>query len=101
MRGQSLSIQTIAIIVIALIVLAGIAIFFFVYMGKGKTLVGKQTNYSQEKVSCVSLQSCVYTKNPANCQDISSKCQLPSTTCKVYLNDGTECECSSGGCNNA
>ena len=95
MKGQSLPMQTIAIIIIVLIVLAGVVIFFYLYYSKGRGITGTQTNYSNCKTICMNVQA-----------DISNgECQKASTlesqywgsgkpcnqyTCKVTLSSGSE-----------
>ena len=90
--------QTIALILIIIIVLAGVAIFFFVYFGKSKNVVGSQTTYSNCKNLCMNAQSDV---EIGACNDFSSiKSKFGSNgicngvKCKITIGE-TSCEITS------
>ena len=103
MKAQGMPMQTIAMIIIIIIVLAGVAIFFFVYFGKSKSVVGSQTTYSNCKNLCMNAQSDIEIGTTAACNDFSniqSKFQsnCSGMHCEITKKDGSTCELPSCSC---
>ena len=105
MKSQGMPMQTIALIIIVIIVLAGVAIFFFVYFGKGKGVVGTQTDYSKCKNLCMNAQSDIEigdwdgvksikdTFSTGDCKNYNCKVTIGENSCNIKQVDTTNHHC--------